>query len=199
MPGAIRFAAIVSATFGLACASLVDVNVEQSRDLAGCRTWNFLTLPSGNVRAGRGEARELDVALSGLLENGLRTRGFARVSARPDVFVSYLLQVRRQIVLVSETPAVEQLSSMNSSPSYEIQATEHRVESYEIGNLTVLVSDPDERAVIWRGEYAGRYRGKLAPHLEDAVASLLERFDASAEADAVRPGTCAPRSQAAAD
>jgi len=180
MKGAVHFAAVMLASFGVACTSTVDVSIDQQTNLAGYRTWNFLSLGSGNVRAPSSDPRELDARLTGLVERYLLERGFARVTGRPDFFVSYFLEVRRQAVIVTETPATEFLSSLDHSPSYEIQATESRVEIYEIGHLAILVSDPDEQRVVWRGGFEGRFRGEISPHLEDAVSSLLEHLPAPA-------------------
>jgi len=180
MKGAVRFGAVMLASFGVACTSTVDVSIDQQTNLADYRTWNFLSLGSGNVRAPSSDPRELDARLTGLVERYLLERGFARVTGRPDFFVSYFLEVRRQAVIVTETPATEFLSSLDHSPSYEIQATESRVEIYEIGHLAILVSDPDEQRVVWRGGFEGRFRGEISPHLEDAVSSLLEHLPAPA-------------------
>jgi hypothetical protein len=195
MQGAVHFAAVLLAAFGLACASRVDVRIDQRKDLAGLRTWNFLTSRSGNVRAPDGDRLVLDAALTRLVERCLESRGFERVTQRPDFYVSYFLEVQRQVVVTAETPAMESLFSMNDSPSYEIQTTRRRVEIHEQGRLTIFVTDSDAQAVVWRGGFEGRYLGALSPHLASAVANLLgqlsepvaaggDRLDAEAPAHA---------------
>jgi len=201
---AVHLGAAILASIGVACASAVNVRIDQRKDFAGYCTWNFLSLEDGNVRAPLSDARELNARLTRAVEVALLEQGFVRVMGRPDFYVSYFLEVRRQLVIVTETPALEHLPSLDQSPSWEIQATERRIESYEIGQLTILVSDPDEQAVVWRGGFEGRFRGALSPHLGDAVSSLLERLPAPAAASAARPdegasvgadpsGGCGPR------
>jgi hypothetical protein len=166
--------------------------IDQRKDFAGYCTWNFLSLGSGNVHAPLADTRELNAKLTRLVERGLLERGFARVTGRPDFFVTYFLEVRHQYVVLTETPAVEHLSSLHHSTSYDVQATERRVERYEIGDLTILVSDPDEQKVVWRGEFEGRFRGELSPHLNDAVSSLFDRLQSPAAASGCAPGINRP-------
>lgn len=190
--GAVHIGAAILASFGMACAPAVDVRFDERKDFAGYCTWNFLPLWDGNVRAPLSDAQWLDARVTRLLERGLLERGFVRVTGRPDFYVTFLLKVRRQHVIVTETPAVESLNSLHHSTSWEIQASKRRVESYEIGSLAILVSDPDEEGVIWRGGFEGRFRGALSPHLKDAVASLLERLPSPADASAARADDGAP-------
>jgi hypothetical protein len=206
MAGAVHFAAAIVALLCMGCATTLDVNVDERQELTGFCTWNFLPLWAGNVRAPHGNEPALGARLTRLVEQGLAERGFKRVTDTPDFFVTFYLDVRRQYVIVSETPATQYLNSMHHpvvSPSYDIQATQRRVEAWEIGRLTILVSDPDEQGVVWRGDLEGRYRDPIPSHLPEAVTSLLERFAAPIEAagkapggaDRVRPATaaeCAP-------
>ena len=55
---AVHFGAAILASFGVACASTVDVRIDQRKDLAGYCTWNFLSLGDGNVHAPLSDARE---------------------------------------------------------------------------------------------------------------------------------------------
>jgi hypothetical protein len=180
MQGSVRLGAAILAAFSLACASSVDVSIDQRKDLTGFRTWNFLTHRSGNVRAPDGNRIDLDVTLTRLVERCLAARGFERVTSQPDFYVSYFLEVRREVVVMAETPAMQTLDSLNDSASYEIQATERRVEIHELGHLSIFVTDAEEQAVVWRGGFEGRYLGAISPHLESAVASLLRHLPASA-------------------
>ena len=187
MQGAVHFGAVLLASFGVACASTRDVHIDQRKDLAGYRTWNFLAHESGSVYAPDADARALDATLTRLIERCLLERGFERVKGRPDFYVRYVLEVRRQLVSTEETPAVESLSSLHESPSYEFQATASRVEIYETGHLAILVSEPGEQTVIWRGGFEGRLRGELQPQLKDVVASVLGHFPASVAASGAQP------------
>ena len=191
MSGAARLGAAILASFGVACASPVDVRVEQRKDLAGFCTWNFLALWDGSVRAPLNDARALDSTVMRHIEKNLLERGFVRVMGRPDFYVTFRLEVTRQFVITTETPAVEHLPSLHRETSYDIQVTERRVEAFEIGDLAILVSDPDEEGVVWRGDLEGRYRGEIAPHLGEAVAKILARFPVQVSADA--SSQCGPR------
>jgi hypothetical protein len=178
MSGAARLGAAILASFGVACASPVSVHVEQRKDLTGYCTWNFLALWDGSVRAPLDDARALDASVMRHIEKNLLERGFVRVTGRPDFYVTFRLEVTRQFVITNETPAVEHLPSLHRDASYDIQVTEQRVEAYDIGDLAILVSDPDEEGVVWRGGLEGRYRGEIAPHLGEAVAQVLASFPA---------------------
>lgn len=192
MVGAVRFAAAILASLGAACASPVQVHIDQRRDFSGYCTWNFLSLWAGNVDAPLSDARDLNATLTRLVERDLLERGFVRVQGRPDFYVTLRLEVRRQYVITTETPAVQHLPSLHRETSYDIQVTQRRVEAYEIGNLAILVSDPDEEGVVWRGGFEGRFRGAIEPHLKDAVSSLLERLPSRAAASGAPPAAGAP-------
>ena len=201
MQRAVHFAAVLLAAFGVACASRVDVRIDQRKDFAGLRTWDFLTSRSGNVRAPDGDRILLNAAVTRLVERCLEARGFERVTEQPDFYVSYFLEVWRQVVVTAETPAMESLFSMNDSASYEIQTTRRRVEIHEQGRLTIFVTDSGAQAVVWRGGFEGRFLGALSPHLPSAVANLLgqlpepvvtdgDRLDAEAPASADVSAEC---------
>jgi hypothetical protein len=192
MLGAVHFGAAILASFGVACASTVDVQIDQRKDFAGYCTWNFLSLGSGNVRGPISDTRQFDAKLGRLVERGLLGRGFARATDRPDFYVTYALAVRRQLVIVSETPAMEYLPSLHHTGSWEIQATERRAETYETGHLRIFVSDPHDQRVVWRGKFEGRFRDAISNHLEGAVSSLLERLPAPAAASGAAPVEAAP-------
>ncbi len=189
MQGAVQLAAAILASIGVACASTVAVRIDQRKALAGYRTWNFLAQESGSVHAPAADAQALDASLQWLIGRCLLERGFARVTDQPDFTVRYALEVRRQLVSRAETPAASSLSSLHESPSYEVQVTQQRVESYETGHLTILVSDPGDPAVIWRGGFEGRLRGEIDPRLNDAVASVFEHFPASDAISGAQPAS----------
>ena len=71
---------------------------------------------------------------------------------------------------------MQTLASMHSSPSYAIQATETDFQVYENGALAIVVAERAGLRVIWDGVLRGRHRDEFSPHLEDAVARLLQDF-----------------------
>jgi len=71
------------------------------------------------------------------------------------------------------TDAVQHLSSLHHSPSYEVQSTRTEVTRFEIAELLVLVIDSSERRLVWRGRLNERYRDAFTPHLAEAVSQLL--------------------------
>jgi hypothetical protein len=173
---AVRLAAALLLALGPACASDMAVRVEQRADLTGMCTWDFLRAGSKNVRTPHADPEMLDLWLARQIERGLLERGFARVAEDPDVLVTYALEVRRTVTSVTETPAVEHLSSMHNAPSYDIQASEQRTEVREAGRLSILISDPEAAMVLWHARVEGRYRGSLAARVEASVAQLLDRL-----------------------
>jgi hypothetical protein len=213
MHGAVRVPAALLLSlavlpFASGCASKGDVTIEERSDLTGACTWDFLSPRSRSVHAPHSDAHALDASLARLLERGLLERGLARATDRPDLFVTYFLEVERRVVIVSETPAVEHLASLHHTPSYDIQATETRKEVHETGKLTVLVSDSADQAIAWRGTFEESFKGEVAPRLEDAVARLLERLPAphggrgegverAARSRALLAGQCGSRSERA--
>jgi len=179
MHGAFQLALAILATLGVACTTTIDVSIEQRQPLGGERTWNFPGRPSGSVRAPAEDVEGLNAVLMRLVERCLESRGFTRVSVDPDFYVSYALEVERQYVVFFETPAVESIQSLNHTVSWEVQASTRRLEMHESGRLTIFVTDPSEHSVIWRGDFEGRFKGRLSRHLKDAVAGLLGRLPAA--------------------
>jgi hypothetical protein len=176
MRGAVHLAAAIFAWLGVACATTVDVAFDEEEDFSRYRTWDWLPRAARAVDAPLGHTPALDARLARLIERALRARGFERSDGPADLFVSYYLRVQREFVTVRETPAMQLLSSFHSSPSYWIQATQSELHSYERGHLTIVVAGRRQQRVIWRGEFEGRFREAFAPHLEEVVWSLLERF-----------------------
>jgi hypothetical protein len=189
MQGAVHLGAIILASLGVACAPTLDVSIQQTRDLSGLRTWSFLAPGRGNVRAPEPDTAALDAVLTHLIGRCLLERGFTRVMEQPDFRVGYVLEIRRQIVNRVETPAMETLSSLHDSPSYEIQISEQSVEIHDRAVLTIFVSDPGDQAVTWRGEFVGLLRGPRLSQLTNVVASVLRHFPVSDAARAESPAS----------
>jgi hypothetical protein len=130
--------------------------------------------------------------LARLVERELIARGFERSEGAADFLVASYLRVQRELMTVSVTPATQFVSSLHSSPSYEIQTTRREVHAYERVYLAIVVAEAREQRLIWRGELESRFRGSFAPHLGDAVSNLLDRFPKAVHTPSA-PQPVAPR------
>jgi hypothetical protein len=92
------------------------------------------------------------------------------------VLVVFDLTIRRGVVEVASTGALQTLHSLHSSPSIEVQATRYEMRHYETADLKIVAIDPRERSVVWRGSFAKRYEEARSPQLNDAVSQLLARM-----------------------
>jgi hypothetical protein len=168
------------------------VEFDEREDFSRYRTWDWLPRAARVVDAPLSHTPALDARLARLVERALRARGFERTHGPADFFVSYYLRVQREFVTVRETPAMQQLSSLHSSPSYWIQATRSELHTYERGHLAIVVAGRRQQRVIWRGEIEGRFREDFSPHLEEVVWSLLERFPPQTKPAAPAPAPPSP-------
>lgn len=173
MRGAI---ALLLGALAVGCTTSVEVSYDESEDFARFRTWNWLPHGNRSIDAPEDDPRALDRTVTRLVESAFEERGFERVDLKPDLLVSYFLRVRRQFVVNTSTPAMQTLSSLHSSPSYAIQTTETEFQVYENGALAIVVAERVGLRVIWDGVLRGRHRDEFSPHLDEAVAQLLEGF-----------------------
>jgi hypothetical protein len=180
MRGAARLASYIFVWLCVACATPVKVEFDERVDISRYRTWAWLPRAARTVDAPFSDAAALDARLARLVERALQEHGFERMRGRADFVVSCHLRVEREIESVSETPAIQELSSHHSSPSYQIQATRRELRTYETGHLTIVVGGVRQKRVIWRGDFEERFREDFAPHLEEAVLSIFDRFPRAA-------------------
>ncbi len=149
------------------------LQIETPGDTSSYRTWNFVHPVRGVVHAPLTVGTDLDPAVAKQVEIGLSDRGFRRTTNDPDMLVYFQLVVRRQLVQQNVTGAIQHLPSLSHSPSYDVQATRIELRRYEIVDLLVLMLDPRDRRLVWRGRLNERYRDEFAPHLGEAVSRLL--------------------------
>ncbi len=149
------------------------LQIETPGDASGYRTWNFIHPLRDVIRAPLSVGIDLDPIVAKQVEIGLSDRGFRRTTNDPDLLVYFQLVVRGQLVEQNVTGAIQHLPSLSHSPSYDVQATRTELRRYEIVELLVLMFDPRERRLIWRGRFNERYRDEFAPHLGEAVSQLL--------------------------
>jgi hypothetical protein len=163
------------------------LQIEAPGDVSRYRSWDFVDPVRDATRAPLLLGIDLESAVAKQLEAGLFDRGFRRAANDPDLLVYFQLVVREEQVEEYVTGAVQHVASFHHSPSYDVQATRTEVTRYEIANLLVLMLDPSERRLVWRGSLDGRYRDAFTPHLGEAVGQLLARIPSP------RPSTNGPR------
>jgi hypothetical protein len=150
-----------------------NLQIETPGDAAGYRTWDFVHPVGDVIHAPLPVGSDLDPVVAKQVEIGLSDRGFRRTTNEPDLLVYVQLVVRGQLVKQNVTGAIQHLPSLSYSPSYDVQATRIELRRYEIAELLVLMLDPRERRLVWRGRLNERYRDEFAPHLGEAVSQLL--------------------------
>ncbi len=160
-----------------ACATPAAVEFDPQQDFSRYRTWAWLPLAQEAREARRVDDRELDALVRSCLDRELGARGYRQAEGQPpDFYVSYRVEVVRQIEIHTETPASQTLWSYHQSPSYVITASERRVRVYEKGTLAVEIADGRQRRPVWRGVETRRVRQSIKPQVAAAVANILEHF-----------------------
>jgi hypothetical protein len=174
LQSAIRLAvSIVLLSSIVSCATTTSLRVEDPGDVARFRTWDWLRDDAESVDARAGPNSELELQVARQIEESLGARGFRRAPGSADVLVVFDLTIRREVVEVARSGALQTLHSFHSSPSFEVQATRYEMLHYETADLKIVAIDPRERSVVWRGSFVRRYEEARPPQLNDAVAQLL--------------------------
>lgn len=164
---------VFSSIAGCATTSL---RVEDVGDVSRFRTWNWLRDDGKRVDSPAAPSSELKRQAARQIEASLRARGFRRVPEGAELLVDFDLAIRREVVEVARTGALQTLHSFHSSPSFEVQATRYEMRHYEIADLRIVAIDPRERSVVWRGSFVQRYEQARSSHIDDAVAQLFARL-----------------------
>jgi hypothetical protein len=160
----------------VSCATSMSLRVEDPGDVARFRTWDWLRDDGGSVDASADPDSELDLQAARQIEKSLSALGFRRSPGNAELLVVFDLTIRRGVVEVARTGALQTLHSLHNSPSFEVQATQYEKRHYEIADLKVVAIDPRERSVIWRGSFARRYWEAESPQIKDAVVQLLAKM-----------------------
>jgi hypothetical protein len=160
-----------------------SLQIEKPGDVSRYRTWNFVHPVRGVIHTPFLVGIDLEPVVAKQIEIGLSDRGFRRTTNDPDLLVYFELIVRRQLVKQNVTGAIQHLPSLHYSLSYDVQTTRTELRHYEIAELLVLMIEPRERRLVWRGRLNERYRDEFTPHLGEAVSQLL------AHAPPPRPST----------
>lgn len=182
MPGATRVIAAVATLFAAACATSVDVTIDEGYDFSRHQTWTWGSRITRLVGAAADDDREvdaLDALTARLIGRELSQRALAHDATRPDLVVAYRLDVARNLVAVNETGAESFLASHHASPSYYVQSTTRRVDVHHDATLRVTITEPSHDRVVWEGELRTQQTGDFARPLQDAVAQLFGRLPAA--------------------
>jgi hypothetical protein len=179
-----RWLAVASVGW-MACAGQVAVEFDPTENFSGYRTWDWLPRRSEPLDVEGIDAQGLHELILAEVERALELRGYPRSAPSegevPDFYVTYHVRIRRELVLVTETPATQFLPSFHASPSYVVSAVEQRIQAFEASTLAIDVADGHDKQLVWRGAYERRVRGSFRPHLKAAVDHILERFPPVAE------------------
>jgi hypothetical protein len=167
--------AFALASFASGCRT-PRLQIETPGDASGYRTWDFVQPVRDVIHAPLPVGIDLDPVVAKQVEIGLSDRGFRRTTNDPDLLVYFKLVVREQLVEQNVTGAIQHLPSLSHSPSYDVQVTRTELIRYEIAELLVLMLDPREHHLVWRGRLNERYRDEFAPHLGEAVSQLLAQL-----------------------
>ena len=175
MRGAIHLVAILVTALGVGCTTTVDVVFDEREDFSRYRTWDWAPRALPKVDAPHREARALDARVARLIERQLFESGFERAAGRPDFLVTYHLTLRRRAVVALEPMAPDLLASNNSSASYWIEGSRTVRRVHEDVRLAIGLSEARGRR-IWRATLLGTWVDTAVLPLDDAVATLLDRF-----------------------
>lgn len=181
MHSASRLALLIGVVACLGCAAGVQVEVAPDQDFSRYRSWDWLPRgwekSSPTSDAQRAVVRAVRVAL----ERELAARGLERVTDEdPDFFLACHVELSNEVEVYYETPAMQTLSSVHDSPSYEVTVSERRVRFYQEATIAIDVAESRDRQLVWRGTRSRRVRGRFAPHASEVVQEILLHFPAGA-------------------
>jgi hypothetical protein len=161
----------------IACATRVEVEFDPQADFSGYHTWAWLPPAQQAEKARRVDDPDLDAIVRSCVERELADRGYRQAAQQPpDFYVTYHVEVVREIEIHTETPASQTLSSHHDSPSYTVTASERRLRVYEKGTLAVEIFDGRQRQPVWHGVETRKVRRSFEPQVAAAVAKILEQF-----------------------
>ena len=161
MRGTIHLVALTLACLVAACAPTVDVAFVDRDALSRSRTWDWRPDAVSTVDAAPSEAAGLHVRLSQLIDQTLRARGFERARHDADFFVTYHLELRRQIEIATVPFAPYRLDSLHASPSYLIEGSKTERRLRQDIRLSIDVTESGGRTV-WQAALLRRVEAHSA-------------------------------------
>lgn len=171
-------AALAVASLCASCASAPQVQVVRDPhvDLTGLRTWDWIEGRAVVVRAPEYDTAELESRLTALVEAELRELGFAREPGTPQLRVAALLVARRSLESMRRPTALQTLNTFHDGVSYEVQSEVTDLRAVDRLRLTVFLTSARQEQLLWQAQLDARYPGGFAPHLEEALASVMGDF-----------------------
>jgi hypothetical protein len=162
----------------VACATRVWVDFDPREDFRSYRTWTWLAQSWEVAAAGSRVDPELDALLRGAIERELVSRGYERAAAEaaPDFLVTYHVQLRRQLVQLLETPAMQTLHNPHREGGYEVTASRARLQFYEFGTLVLDVAEAKDGQLVWRGIGTRKVRESFKRQAAAVVTDIFEGF-----------------------
>jgi hypothetical protein len=162
----------------------VEVVHDPAVDLSGLRTWDWIDGRAVVVRAPEYDTADLERRLSSLVEDELRAVGLTREPGNPQLRVAALLVARRTLEAMRRPTAMQTVNSFHDYGSYEVHAEVTDLRAVDRLRLAVFLTSAGQEQLLWQAQLDARYPGGFGPHLEDALASVLEDFRRLAAAEA---------------
>ncbi len=172
------FGALACAAWLAACATgpAVTVVYDESQDLSALRTWDWIEGDAVLVRASSHDAAVIETELAELIANALAERGLDRAPGRGALRVAALLVVYPSLQPFRRARAVQTLYSYHDTGNYEVQADEVELRPVDRMRLSVYVTAAAQERMLWQAALEEQHLGGFLPHLDDAVAKLLDEF-----------------------
>ena len=173
---AVAILALVGSGLCVACATSIEIERDPRAAFDRYCTWDWIAAGGLSIEGPASGIAGIDRDLAQWVERELARRGFDRVRGAPDLRIGVLLQIQREVKTVHQTGAVEHVSSLHQTPNYQVQRSVTATRIYDHSRFGVIAVDPRQESVVWKGTVEQSFRGGFAPHLEDMIGDLLERF-----------------------
>jgi uncharacterized protein DUF4136 len=187
MPGRSRSAALLAALAAawwcVGCAAQAPITVvhDPHDDLSRYRTWDWIEGKALVVRAPAYDVEQVETQLAGLIENGLRERGFVRAPGAGEMRVAVLLVARRTLQAVRHANAMQTLTSFHET-LYEVESDVADLRPVDRYRVSIYVTGPQQERVLWQGELTDQRADGFVEYLPKVIDTLLAEFPPPASA-----------------
>jgi len=164
--------------FAAACATTVNVEVDEQKDFSQYQTWDWMPQTTPRVTAPPDIAPALDMRLRRLIESSLEGRGMRRTEPPADFYVTYHLAVQRKVESFERPVAPYFLSSYSNSTSYWVEGSESAERRIDDIRLAIATTEGGGH-MTWQAVLEQRVESPGEIPLESAVAELFGSFPAS--------------------